>query len=330
MAGLIPACLVDQYVFWQNENDDIVGYEKVGGGTKDNGGNNGEGGSGATEDEGGTAESSTRLKIKIVKHPGIDKSGFCNTGADALVQRLAVTDGNDEESETIDVNRPTLTLLNVVNAPPGSLLKQVGMLLSRLDNLSQVLVWSEGGGGSEREGDVHKLNPTIDLIELPRVNLSFRSRLITKIDGSTEQRLYSNDNDGLYIATSSTSREMVEALLGSNIDHFIVLQNEDADLFVLMPGCALPRRLHVDGSHLSVQVLLDRRNREWLDNMGEIRCYLYPVHSSKSFLITPSLASSMYLMVMYFIVGKYGEVYKMVESCVSEDLTSEEVSGSSL
>ena len=64
---------------------------------------------------------------------------------------------------------------------------------------------------------------------------------------------------------------------------------------MLIPGCALPRRLHVDGSHLSVQVLLDRRNTEWLGNMGEIRCYLYPVHSSKSFLITPSLASSMYL-----------------------------------
>ena len=79
-----------------------------------------------------------------------------------------------------------------------------------------------------------------------------------------------------------------------------------------------------DGSHLSVQVLLDRRNQEWINNMGEIRCYLYPVHSSKSFLITPSLASSMYLMVMYFITGAYQEVYKMVESCVSEDLTSEE------
>ena len=139
-----------------------------------------------------------------------------------------------------------------------------------------------------------------------------------------EHRLYSNDNDGLYIASSSKSRGLVEKLLGS-IDHFIVLQNEDNDLFVLIPGCALPRRLHVDGSHLSVQVLLDRRNQEWINNMGEIRCYLYPVHSSKSFLITPSLASSMYLMVMYFITVAYQEVYKMVESCVSEDLTSEEV-----
>jgi hypothetical protein len=93
-----------------------------------------------------------------------------------------------------------------------------------------------------------------------------------------------------------------------------------------MPGCALPRRLNADGSRLSVQVILDRRNQEWIDNIGEVRCYLYPIHNSRAFLVTPSLASSLYLMVMYFITGAYQEVFKMVESCVSEDLTPEEVS----
>jgi len=303
MAGLIPACLVEKYVFWQCEDDNIIGYEIP----KEKG---------DEEMIGADMASSTRLKIKMSKHAGVDKSGFCNTSADAMVQRIAVKD-SFEESEEIDTNRPVLTLLNVATARGGSLLKEIGMLLSRLDNLSQVLVWSES------EVLNLKQSCTIDLIELPRVNLSFRAKRVEKIDGTAEHRLYSNDNDGLYISTSAKAREMVEKLLGT-IDHFIVLQNEDNDLFVLIPGCALPRRLHVDGSHLSVQVLLDRRNQEWINNMGEIRCYLYPVHSSKSFLITPSLASSMYLMVMYFITGAYQEVYKMVDSCVSEDLTPEE------
>ena len=309
LAGLLPACLVEKYIFWQSEDDNIIGYEIP----KDNSDTD-------ASDIGVDIESSTRLKIKLAKHKGVDNSGFCNMTADALVQRIATVD-SEEETENIDKNRPVLTLLNIVTAPPGSLLKQAGMLLSRLDNLSQVLVWSES-----EVLDVQQ-PCSIDLIELPRVNLSFRSKRVEKIDGSVEHRLYSNDNDGLYISTSSKARELVEKLLGS-IDHFIVLQNEDSDLFVLIPGCALPRRLHVDGSHLSVQVLLDRRNQEWINNMGEIRCYLYPVHSSKAFLITPSLASSMYLMVMYFITGAYQEVYKMVESCVSEDLTSEEVRSS--
>ena len=39
------------------------------------------------------------------------------------------------------------------------------------------------------------------------------------------------------------------------------------------------------------------------------------------------MTHSMYLMTMFFITGAYQEVYKMVESCVSEDLTPEEVRG---
>ena len=208
LAGLIPACLVEKYVFWQSEDDNIVGYEVRKGASEEDG---------ATDAVvGADTESSTRLKIKLAKHPGADASGFCNTAADALVQRIAVLD-SDEEGENVDKNRPVLTLLNVAMAPAGSLLKQIGMLLSRLDNLSQVLVWSEAEVHNTKQGS------TIDLIELPRVNLSFRAKRVEKIDGSVEHRLYSNDNDGLYIATSLAARELVEKLLGS-IDHFIVLQ----------------------------------------------------------------------------------------------------------
>jgi hypothetical protein len=87
-------------------------------------------------------------------------------------------------------------------------------------------------------------------------------------------------------------------------------------LFVLA-GCALPRRFHTGGSRLSVQVLLDLRNQEWIDNIREMRCYLYPIHNSRSFLVTSSLASSLYLMLMYFTTGGYQNVNKMMESCVS-------------
>jgi hypothetical protein len=155
--------------------------------------------------------------------------------------------------------------------------------------------------------------------------LSFKPKEFTNADGQKEFRIYSNDYDGLFAATSSESREMAETLLG-DVSHFIVLQNAENDLFILTPSCALPRRLHTDGSRLSVQVLLDRRNQDWIDNIGEVRCYLYPIHNSRSFLVTPSLSSSLYLMLMYFITGNYQNVYKMLESCVSEELTAEEVS----
>ena len=311
LAGLLPSALVDKYVFWQSENDDIIGYEKVKPKNEDE------------EEENDPLKndgdlSSTRLKITLSKDPGLDTTGFCNTEAEAMVQRIPVLN-SDPLTEEIDPNRSALTLLNVVSAPPSSLLKRVGMMLSRLDNLAHVLVWS-----TSKVQSAHS-PATIDYIELPRVNLSFRAKEFETPEGQKEFRIYSNDYDGLFIAVSNEAREIAETLLG-DVSHFIVLQNAENDLFVLMPGCALPRRLHTDGSRLSVQVILDRRNNEWIDNIGEVRCYLYPIHNSRAFLVTPSLASSLYLMLMYFITGSYQSVYKMMESCVSEELTPEEVS----
>ena len=311
LAGLIPSSLVEKYMFWQNENDDIIGYEKFKKSSEDDDDDDD-----PLKNDGDL--SSTRLKITLSKDPGLDTTGFCNTEAEALVQRIPVLN-SDPLTELRDPNRPILTLLNVVSAPPSSLLKRVGMMLSRLDNLAHVLVWS-----TSKVQTAHA-NATIDYIELPRVNLSFKPRDFITADGQKECRIYSNDYDGLFIATSSESREMAEKLLG-DVSHFVVLQNAENDLFILTPGCALPRRLHTDGSRLSVQVLLDRRNQEWIENIGEVRCYLYPIHNSRAFLVTPSLASSLYLMLMHFITGSYQDVFKMMESCVSEELTPEEVS----
>lgn len=308
LGGLVPSSLVDRYVFWQSENDDIIGYEKV----VDKGDEND-----PTATKIGDDSPSSRLKIFLSKSSDFDKSGYCNSTAEALIQRIPVV-GVEHETERTDSNRPAHTLLNVLSAPPSSLLKRVGLLLSRLDNISHVLVWSTSAVNSPHS------DCTIDFIELPRVNLSFKAKDVESVDGKVEHRLYSNDYDGLYIATSTEAREIAERLLGA-ISHFIVLQNGDKDLFILLPSCALPRRLHADGSHLSVQIILDRRNKDWNNKIGEVRSYLYPIHNSRSFLVTPSLASSLYLMLMHFITGAYVEVYKMVESCVSEDLTPEEV-----
>jgi hypothetical protein len=258
IAGLLPSALVEKYIFWQNENDDIIGYEKIKPKDED------------VEDDidddplkSDGELSTTRLRIVLSKDPGLDTTGFCNTEAEAMVQRIPVLSA-DPLTEARDPNRPVLTLLNIVSAPPSSLLKRVGMMLSRLDNLAHVLVWSRSNVQSAHSP------ASIDLIELPRVNLTFKSKEFETSDGKKEFRIYSNDYDGLFIAISNEAREIAERLLG-DVAHFIVLQNAENDLFVLMPGCALPRRLHTDGSRLSVQVLLDRRNQDWIDNIGEQR-----------------------------------------------------------
>ena len=102
---------------------------------------------------------------------------------------------------------------------------------------------------------------------------------------------------------------------------------------MFMPDCAVPRRLNTDGTALSMQVTLDRRNKEWIDNMGEVRCYLKPVHNSqgKNVIILPLCEEFVFkynltvcpffaiffthLMVMYFITGAVHAL--MCSRCVS-------------
>jgi hypothetical protein len=102
LAGLIPSALVNKYVFWQSENDDITGYEKVQ----------------KVEDEDDDPNKpkvdveetpATRLKITLSKGTDFDKTGFCNSSAEAMIERIPVI-GLDEEVEKIDPNRPSHTL----------------------------------------------------------------------------------------------------------------------------------------------------------------------------------------------------------------------------
>ena len=102
-----------------------------------------------------------RLKIQLICGNDTDNYGFCNSSVEALIQRVSVLD-SVEESENLYKNRPDLTLLNVAMAPTGLILKDVGMLLSRLENLSQVLVWNE-----MEVTDPHQAC-SIDLIEVRR------------------------------------------------------------------------------------------------------------------------------------------------------------------
>jgi len=246
---------VDKYSFWQSENDDIIGYLEF---------------ESADDDEEELIKakrSSTGLMITLWKETEKDDTTrFCNSGAQALIRRVSSYIDSDAAIENKSLNISMMTLLNVSSASRRLYSNvQVCMLLTRLDNLAHVLIWSSAN--VRDAGDV----PSIDLIELPGMNFSFKAKEVEMID---------NKITTVAILTSTEPREIVDKLVGL-ISHFIVLQNSDNDLFVLMPGCALPRRLNTDGTAFSVQVIFDRRNEEWIDNMDEVRCYFYPIHNSQ-------------------------------------------------
>eukprot|EP00957_Ditylum_brightwellii_P066486 5047673-Ditylum_brightwellii.AAC.1 len=90
LAGILPTALVERYTFWQSEDDNIIGYEDV---------------MSSDESDGAipvpSKGASTRLKITLSKGEDSDESGFCNSNAEALVQRVPVLD-TDPENEEID------------------------------------------------------------------------------------------------------------------------------------------------------------------------------------------------------------------------------------
>ena len=105
--GLLPSTLLDDYVFWQNENDSLTGYP-----TKER-----------AEQE-INSKTPAVLKIQIA-------------GGTAKVTRTRYEDKVPGENEG------DLVLLNLMYAPEGSSLTAIGELLLRLENLSHILVWTK-------------------------------------------------------------------------------------------------------------------------------------------------------------------------------------------
>jgi hypothetical protein len=69
--------------------------------------------------------------------------------------------------------------------------------------------------------------------------------------------------------------------------------------------------------HFPSALLLDRSDKLWISNLT-IPYFLYQVHISQRFLIMPSLASILYLMLLKFYARDYTNVFKFANSCVSD------------
>jgi hypothetical protein len=83
LGGLLPTSLVDEYVFWQFDDDNIIGYEKVRERDEDD--------DDPLTKAVGDDSPSSRLKITLLKSQDFDKTGFCNSFAEAFVLLLVQT-----------------------------------------------------------------------------------------------------------------------------------------------------------------------------------------------------------------------------------------------
>ena len=192
----------------------------------------------------------------------------------------------------------------------------------RLENLSHILIW----GSCASPGAV----PTLQRVELPRLRLNF---VVEAAKGGGDGGaadgvlLRSVEHDGLWVS-NARSPELERLMQG--MPHAIVLQDSAGDLYILASAAACPFM----GEHalrtakpglFSCVLVLDRGNKEWLANLGEVRHYLYPVHISKRFVVLPSLSAALSLLLFKVLHRCYSDAARLAPSCISDtQLTDEE------
>ena len=70
--------------------------------------------------------------------------------------------------------------------------------------------------------------------------------------------------------------------------------------------------------------LLHRSDAAWLAALRQARHYLYPVHPSGALLGSRTLASSLYLLLLYMLHRQHAEALRLLEACMTDTELSQE------
>lgn len=298
--GTIPDCLLEDYSFWQSEPEEEGGESK-------------EETLRGYKTEAALARDSgvplTMIVVDLVRKGAADKSGRCGASATAKIQRVSARmDGGGLTAAVLpnldDPSSPPLLLLAASYAAKGTPVARIRDSFIKLEPLSHCLFWSRDGS-------------TVSMVELPRLRLSFKAR---DAGGDGGVRFYCQEHSGLYLSSHCCANS---ARLMKGLPHGVLLQNTSKELFVLVSAA-------VKISHTCLQpelfpeAFLDHSDAEWLENVGDVRHYLYPVHVSRMFFTMPSLAASLYLLLHRFLDRQYAAVAQMAPSCVSDSGLSPE------
>ncbi|KAH8582661.1 very large low complexity [Cryptosporidium sp. chipmunk genotype I] len=68
--------------------------------------------------------------------------------------------------------------------------------------------------------------------------------------------------------------------------------------------------------------IMDRGDKVWISKLGPTKHYLYPVHTSKSFVFINSVVSGLYLMLWRFLEQQFESVLSVLDIATSSDMES--------
>jgi hypothetical protein len=255
-----------------------------------------------------TGASLVMLRVRLAPSGDADGTGLCNASGEGRVERMPAECTGDGACALVQPasGGKTLTLLNLLHAPKDSPLARVAAIFSQIESLGHVLAWTSAAPGEEL---------SVNLVELPRLRLSFAAKVE---DG--EVRFYSQEHAGLFVSNQRSPNS--EELL-SGLPCALLLENVTKELHILINAAVKPLRPN-QREYFPSAILLDRRDPVWLANLP-VPNYLYQIHISQRFLLMPSLPSMLYILLLRFHARQYANIFKIVNSCVSDtELTKEE------
>ena len=225
--------------------------------------------------------------------------------AAALVRRVPRSAGGGDSPEL---------LLNLQAARAGGAIHRLTRHVRRLDALSNVLLWSPSRG---RVGD----EVALGRLELPRLRLRFDAKASEEDAGRI--KLASLNYSGMFLAEEPSGDALLKARLAP-IPHALVLTNAKRERSLLVPNFGV-ERIAVKNAPFGSMLTLDR-GRSWWEHVN-VRYFLYSasVVDPLSADLSPSLAASLYLVLLRMMFRDYDGAVQHLNMCYTDlPLTDEQ------
>ena len=284
LAGILPAVLVDDYLFFKEDSSSsatanetrvmIRGYPKV---------------------EDPSKRHVLLLCVCPENLPFDDEPHWC-----ATVHKHFL-DGSGED----------LALMNVLAAASASgrakaSFETLMQLIIRLESLPNTLVWATLPDNNEAAEDYASKEDWLGtmIAELPRLSMNLRSRVVHD-SGRMETRLYSVEHPHLHVYRPPGGVwDKAVLRLSETTPHGVLMVSETQQLYLLVPnvqmGLSSERGLFVDrsGSH------------KWDENVAT-PYFMYEVSVTKQFLVATGFTATLYLCVLRFLACDYVECFSV-------------------
>ena len=98
----------------------------------------------------------------------------------------------------------------------------------------------------------------------------------------------------------------------------VEIKNEDQEYLVIQPATIKPVLVKVRGMKQSFRMVATLSDEKWQKSIGDNTYFVYPIHSSRTFMSSKSIASSMYLLALRLMTHKYKEAFRLIDSCVCD------------